>query len=136
VTSYGKLPDKINPGVVPRCSGRPQRLEDLLERPLRLTSAPISSWAICSPSEQTSRRRRAREHPVGVYAGGREARSTANRIWPVVGSSMKVPLRTAVEMVRRYAHLAPEHLEKAAARILPVGTKLAAVAETASEKTA
>jgi hypothetical protein len=42
----------------------------------------------------------------------------------------------SVEMVRRYAHLAPEHLERAAARILPLGTKLAAVAETASEKTA
>jgi len=44
--------------------------------------------------------------------------------------------RESVEMVRRYAHLAPEHLEKAAARILPLGTRLAAVAETASEKTA
>lgn len=42
----------------------------------------------------------------------------------------------SVEMVRRYAHLAPEHLEKAAARILPLGTKLATVAESASEKTA
>ena len=31
----------------------------------------------------------------------------------------------AVEMVRRYAHLAPEHLAKAAARITPIGTKLA-----------
>ena len=32
--------------------------------------------------------------------------------------------------------VAPEHLERAAARILPLGTKLATVAETASEKTA
>jgi integrase len=31
----------------------------------------------------------------------------------------------AVEMVRRYAHLAPEHLAKAAARIIPIGTKTA-----------
>ena len=33
----------------------------------------------------------------------------------------------SVEMVRRYAHLAPEHLAKAAARIVPIGTKLATV---------
>jgi integrase len=31
----------------------------------------------------------------------------------------------SVEMVRRYAHLAPEHLAKAAARIIPIGTKTA-----------
>ena len=28
-------------------------------------------------------------------------------------------------MVRRYAHLAPEHLAKAAANIVPIATKLA-----------
>ena len=33
----------------------------------------------------------------------------------------------SVEMVRRYAHLAPEHLAQAAARIIPGGTKLATV---------
>ena len=33
----------------------------------------------------------------------------------------------SAEMVRRYAHLAPEHLAKAAARIMPVGTKMATV---------
>ena len=31
--------------------------------------------------------------------------------------------RESVEMVRRYAHLAPEHLAKAAARIIPIGTR-------------
>lgn len=31
----------------------------------------------------------------------------------------------SAEMVRRYAHLAPEHLAKAAARILPIGAKTA-----------
>ena len=30
-------------------------------------------------------------------------------------------------MVRRYAHLTPEHLAKAAARIVPIGTKMATV---------
>ena len=29
------------------------------------------------------------------------------------------------EMVKRYAHLAPEHLAKAAANIVPIATKLA-----------
>ena len=33
----------------------------------------------------------------------------------------------SIEMVRRYAHLAPEHLAKAAARIMPIGTKMATV---------
>ena len=33
----------------------------------------------------------------------------------------------ATGMVRRYAHLAPEHLAKAAARIVSTGTKMAAV---------
>ncbi len=33
------------------------------------------------------------------------------------------------EMVRRYAHLAPEHLAKAAARIIPFGTKVATAEE-------
>ena len=33
----------------------------------------------------------------------------------------------SAEMVRRYAHLAPEHLAKAAARIVPIGTKMATV---------
>ena len=33
----------------------------------------------------------------------------------------------SVEIVRRYAHLAPEHLAQAAARIVPIGTKLATV---------
>lgn len=42
----------------------------------------------------------------------------------------------SAEMVRRYAHLAPEHLAIAAARILPLGTKLATVAETAAENSA
>jgi hypothetical protein len=42
----------------------------------------------------------------------------------------------SAEMVRRYAHLAPEHLAIAAARIVPLGTKLATVAGTASEKMA
>jgi integrase len=35
----------------------------------------------------------------------------------------------SVEMVRRYAHLAPENLAKAAARIIPIGTKMATVEE-------
>ena len=35
----------------------------------------------------------------------------------------------SVEMVRRYAHLAPEHLARAAARIVPRGTKPATVQE-------
>ena len=35
----------------------------------------------------------------------------------------------AVEMVRRYAHLAPEHLAKAAARIISIGTKTATADE-------
>jgi len=30
----------------------------------------------------------------------------------------------SVEMVRRYAHLAPEHLAQAAARIVPISTKM------------
>ncbi|MGH8680911.1 MAG: hypothetical protein ACREVP_05315 [Burkholderiales bacterium] len=38
----------------------------------------------------------------------------------------------SVEMVRRYAHLAPEHLAKAAARILPLGTKTATADGTRS----
>ncbi|MCZ7563078.1 MAG: hypothetical protein M5U08_04065 [Burkholderiales bacterium] len=39
----------------------------------------------------------------------------------------------SVEMVRRYAHLAPEHLARAAARILPLapfGTKVATADQT------
>jgi len=32
-------------------------------------------------------------------------------------------------MVRRYAYLAPEHLAKAAARIIPIGTKMATAEE-------
>jgi integrase len=35
----------------------------------------------------------------------------------------------SVEMVRRYAHLAPEHLAHAAARIIPFGTKMATAEE-------
>jgi integrase len=35
----------------------------------------------------------------------------------------------SVEMVRRYAHPAPEHLAKAAARIIPIGTKMATAEE-------
>jgi integrase len=35
----------------------------------------------------------------------------------------------SVEMVRRYAHLAPENLAKAAARIIPIGTKMATAEE-------
>lgn len=38
----------------------------------------------------------------------------------------------SMEMVRRYAHFAPEHLARAAARILPGGTKTATVENEAA----
>jgi integrase len=41
----------------------------------------------------------------------------------------------SVEMVRRYAHLAPEHLARAAARIIPIGTKMATVEERKRTRT-